>query len=351
MPGVSEGWEQAKGSLAATGRHGVSWLIMASRATLLRWFHQGARAASLYLVPVKPRPKTIPPVYVCPECFRHFTEDSLTNQSQPDDDLLSEEHVPAQQDLGGKAMLLTCKRCNNRAGENLDCHAQRAERAYQLKYGGLKRPLRARMTIPELTWVATDFMLSSDGGHFVVKEKGGPKKNVEVLQAGFEAWLRDAATNALEIKLSFDGLTYDPRHEEASWLRSAYLATFAQFGYGLIGDPVYDVVREQIRNPVAELGLRPFTFPSPAPERWGLLVVKPDHEIPGIVVMMGRRFVQLPFPGDTTFWPRLHRVAERGTNVSLTGALRPWPKRPALELDEHNLSRRRRLDSGPSNTV
>jgi hypothetical protein len=52
-----------------------------------------------------------------------------------------------------------------------------------------------------------------------------------------------------EIKISFYADRHFERHARVSWLRSAYLPTFAVFGYRYVFQPPLAVVRRQIAEP------------------------------------------------------------------------------------------------------
>jgi hypothetical protein len=66
----------------------------------LKWFEDGAAALARI-------GRTEGNLYACPICLRTFGRDQV--------DHLSEEHVPPQS-LGGKVIVLTCRRCNSEGG-------------------------------------------------------------------------------------------------------------------------------------------------------------------------------------------------------------------------------------------
>jgi len=56
----------------------------------------------------------------CPLCLRPF-ERSALERSAPDDNKLDEEHIIPEK-LGGKIITLTCKKCNNDDGGQIDSY-------------------------------------------------------------------------------------------------------------------------------------------------------------------------------------------------------------------------------------
>src|ERR1044072_7673073 len=57
--------------------------------------------------------------YICPICLRHFSEEEALNTEA--ENYLTFEDVPPVS-LGGKANVLTCRKCNNTCGTEIDVH-------------------------------------------------------------------------------------------------------------------------------------------------------------------------------------------------------------------------------------
>jgi len=300
------------------------------RSKEIEWFHRGAKAVYPYLIiPAGAHP---PPLYACPECLSLFPENSVTDRTLPHEKQLTAEHVPPEK-VGGRVLLLTCKPCNNGAGTRLDADADRAERMLQLRAGSTQRPIPSKLTFPGVGWVIADVEVSKEREWLIqIRETGAPTQHVADVRREFD---EQRTNGSWEMSFTFEaiGVSFSRLAAETSWLRVAYLATFAQFGYSIIRDPVYEDIRRQIREPSSDLGLRRFIFASPPPDRWGFIVVPVSSPWPGILVLMGRKMVHLPFPGDREFWPRLHDLAQRGEEVTFQGAFRPWPTEPVFELD------------------
>lgn len=289
------------------------------------WFALGARAAATVDPKAAAAVAAGNPHYACPICLRFFPESALDNGQ------LTIEDVPPKS-IGGRPMVLTCKDCNNTAGRDLDSHAHRAELMRQLKTTHQLPRSRARVRLAgDERWVASDVTMSALDGRIVLKKKGTRAGNAEALEAALSEHASQGTWPDLEIKLSFPALTHNVRRANASWLRAAYLAQFALWGYRLVLTPDYERIRKQFQSPLTP-DLEPFVFKAPVRERGVWAVLEPGSEA-GFFVMLGPKFVHLPWPGDSTFWERLHARTGRILNLTVRGGLVPWPRGPEFRMD------------------
>ncbi|WP_369188879.1 HNH endonuclease [Streptomyces sp. R08] len=104
-----------------------------------RWFSEGAPLFRQLLVRngLADRLPTDDLYYLCPCCLYVFPFESVAAQ------ILTIEHVPPKA-LGGKEMLLTCKRCNNDAGRDFDSPRAEAVRVSQDVGGRRHKTAHAR---------------------------------------------------------------------------------------------------------------------------------------------------------------------------------------------------------------
>jgi hypothetical protein len=175
-----------------------------------------------------------PPLYACPECFSLFPEDSVTDRSLPHEQQLSAEHVPPET-VGGRELLLTCKPCNNRAGTRLDADANRAEQMRQFVAGNTIDLIRLKVTFPDVGWVAADLQVSEDRVWIVTtKDKGAPTQHVDALRGALKEREEEGIPKGTRVRWEATSLSHSRPAAETSWLRAAYLATAAQFGYCVI---------------------------------------------------------------------------------------------------------------------
>jgi HNH endonuclease len=279
----------------------------------ISWWKKGAAAAERIGLPV---------LYFCPLCLTGYSEEEAPGY-------LTLEHVPPQA-LGGRRLVLTCKTCNSEAGHQLDCHAIIEEQARRVvadeTYG--RNPVRV-----SFGGVNVNAELSRDG---VVNQISilphNPPGRVEEFATAARTW-----GDGTEISVTFKR-QYEARRAMISWLRSAYLAAFARFGYRYIARDVLQPVRDQIQNPERELITN---FLSVTRELTGrqLSVIHEPASAKGIAVSMDGRVVLLPFwDNDYDLYTRLGRGP-----VQLRGQLLGWPERPEFRLDSMNAEQLKRV--------
>lgn len=287
---------------------------MSRRRTLkLKWFELGTRAVRRH------HPQA--PGYACPLCLG-----AVENL-----DFFTFEDVPPAS-VGGRPLLLTCRKCNSAAGHELDVHVKKAHLTRQFLMG-------------EEIKEAKDFQIRTDSGSMPIRlrsnekgftlighEKAGIPKEKEAL---LEQFKRASETDSWkDMTLHLDFPTYSPRRENVGWLRAAYLAAFAKLGYGYILRPHLDVVREQINRPNEEL-IPVFTFGQPgstSKEREMALIVEPA-DMSSIHVRFGQVRVFLPqsHPEDDIY-QRLQRISTTDS-VPIKGKTLNWPKGPEFLMD------------------
>jgi len=187
---------------------------------------------------------TADPTYICPLCLGHFYQDDL-DTSKPNH--LTLEDVPPKS-LGGKAKILTCRACNNTAGQAIDHH------------------LRSRMVAMDnqqfLPGSSFPAKLVQDGkttqGQITVERD----RTIRVRQA-YKHNRRETLDNFVEgispskgnplMDIQFYPTRADFKRMEVALLKIAYLMCFEKYGYVFITDPRYDVIRAQIKSPNADI--------------------------------------------------------------------------------------------------
>jgi hypothetical protein len=177
---------------------------------------------------------------LCPMCLSLFNISSL-DQSLPNP--LSLEHVPSAR-LGGKAKILTCKKCNNESGRLLDHSIFRfidAEPFMRLEHGS---EIQGTTTVNR-----------SDGqkinSRTIIRVQ---KDNTFVFKAQIKKgeWraeqLKNMSTNP-PVSINFNFSVPSVRRTHVALLRFAYLTAFEKFGHAFILDTTYNALRAQILEP------------------------------------------------------------------------------------------------------
>jgi hypothetical protein len=272
-------------------------------------------------------PEHVGPVYLCPLCVT-ATRARLFKREAVEALHLTAEHAPPKH-AGGRAIALTCAQCNHTAGSELDSHAQIAQRVSGGVSGAIvERP--ARITLGDKHVNAT-LSLGPDG----MKIIGAPERNsLKAHAAFFEQLAKEATPSGEGFNLAFElhRDRFDPTRASVSWLRAAYIVTFAKFGYRFILDRAFHNVRQKIREPNSELvPLFSITAPGSPAERALVMVHEPTDLRGSVAVRIGPHLVLLPGPSDETFYQRI--ADKHGKAAKLSGKQVAWPQSPELLFD------------------
>lgn len=214
---------------------------------------------------------------MCPICMTLFNGNAL-NQTQ--ENPLTIEHCPPEE-LGGKPLILLCKKCNNSAGHDLDIKL--------MEYLNVK-PFNERQPQGKVFLGNTTF----EGDALDVRG------TMELKRLDDNSFYIDLKTNPKEVyrKNRFDNIikaneiriTYKP-HETPSahivhtaLLKIGYLLAFSKFGHAFILNRNYDAIRNQIANPsIASLPSKGVIMNTSLPVGF-YLIAAPKHLIGMAVV-------------------------------------------------------------------
>lgn len=261
------------------------------------------------------------PVCVTHTGFRAFMRQAVEiNQ-------LTAEHAPPEF-AGGRAIALTCAACNHTAGSKLDSHASIAAR-YEDDPPGVLRDQRVRVALGR-----TQVNMTLEAGPEGMQLIGDVNRNSPAAHAAFFDELNSLVQSGdrnWTFNLQFRA-QYDPSRAAVSWLRAAYIAAFAKFGYRLILDGAYKVVRQKIQMPSAAPSLFSIRVPqSPKDARALVIIREPTILNGGVAALMGRHFVLLPRPGDLAFYDKVK--GQEGRRAEIRGEFLPWPRGPEFFFD------------------
>lgn len=209
--------------------------------------------------------------YICPGCMRQFSIDDLDTKLP---NHLTLEDVPPKS-LGGKPTILTCKECNNNAGVKID--SQLYSRMFEMD---------KRNFIPGTSFharfkqdgkiVQGEVTVDIDG---TINVKHSYKKNQKDQLDKFIVDISPKTGNPI-MNIEFYPSKLDSKRLQVALLKTAYLQCFEKYGYLIITNPIYDIVREQIKNPDDDIYPMQFWFTGPfREEHEGVhFVVDEGHE-------------------------------------------------------------------------
>jgi hypothetical protein len=297
-----------------------------------RWFTDGAAALRRTLTAMG-MGDSLPPTgqfYACPLCLTAYGRDAFEGG------VFSDEHVPPRT-AGGRVLVLTCRRCNNTAGTAMDADAAGREAVHDFLVGrSLGRDLRAEFAVGDvevrgnINNVEGAIMMS------VVPKANNPDDVTRMSQM-----LTQWADELVGGRIGFRFLErVSPAAATLSWVRAAYLAAFAAFGWRYVFLACLNPFRAQLAAP-ADIILPPIAFfdPSAPGERRQLLLVEEPARMRSLAVVLGRHTVFLPSVTEPRSFDDL--AAALAWYSALSAPRRqcvrkdiPWPTEPHYALDK-----------------
>jgi len=256
---------------------------------------------NLNMIPANPRVKVHPDrddMVICPLCFnKFFTLDNFVDGS------LTLDHVPPES-LGGKGIVLTCKRCNNEQGTHLESFLVSHINDLNALQGRPNSFIDGTITTDLIEKVRINFQ--QNGKSFsIFPHKAAYLKEAE----RFTNQFANGQVGSLKLTLRMT----NPRRAKLSLLRSAYLLAFAYMGYGFLNNDNLEIVRKQLDNPEIDL------FPEQAiqyvsenefPDTFlGINIIRNEHGEKSYYIIFDikkieksyRAGVMLPGPNDSDY--------------------------------------------------
>ncbi len=266
--------------------------------------------------------------YMCPLCLEFFDAESL---SQDSDDPLSLEDIPPKA-VGAKSTILTCRRCNNAAGagpNGPDFHRARHNAVQAVIAGKPGASASGRLADANVK-----VSVGRQREMFIwLDERHNHPTAYERVVGQFDA-PTDGHPSHLPLVLP---KTYDDRLVQISYLRTAYLAAFAVYGYRYILQPSIKPVREQIQNPTKVVleQLPPLLNGLDLPgELFSVGRVMAPADFTAVYVRTGGTVSYLPAPGQEPDWyDHAHAQLSRSAGTQVNLLAHSWPKNPTYFED------------------
>jgi hypothetical protein len=266
-------------------------------------------------------------IYYCPICQLGYYEESAIKGDE-----LTLEDVPPKS-IGGKPILLTCRKCNSSAGYTID--AAMANRNELVNFEKIVRGQK-KGTISSVTLSFGDLQIKTS----IHAQNSFDIRPIEK----YVNHLRDisnSGSNEFEYKLSMT-LKCDERLAKLSYLKSAFLIVFSWLGYRYAFDPRLDIVRHQIQKPENDIIGTKFWLETNEniPSKKIMYLKDP---LPMILVSFPSFCVILPslaFKGDT--YKSLSNYWKKGERINLQAdILDSWPDKLQMKLDYAQIDRER----------
>lgn len=175
--------------------------------------------------------------YICPICTEQFSIEALDQKGK---NPLTLEDAPPKS-LGGKAQVLTCRKCNNTCGTAIDHHL--TSRLLELDQKQFIPGVRYNAKF-EKEGIKVNGVITVDNDGVMQVEHDETKNNPDLLQKYLKSTVKGEIVN-----IDFGDSKADNFRLQLALLKSAYLLTFSKFGFSFLLHSEYDRIRDQLRNP------------------------------------------------------------------------------------------------------
>lgn len=175
--------------------------------------------------------------FICPICFEQFCKADLDTAKET---FLTLEDAPPKS-LGGKANTLTCNKCNNKFGHQIDFHL--VEQLNEFDIHSFE---------PNSGSKATFTHKGNKVQGIVNVDKNGVITVTHLQKTNNPTHLQKYVKNTAEgdtTELQFPSSRVDFKKFEVALLKTAYILAFEQYGYPLILSKAFDIVRSQLNKP------------------------------------------------------------------------------------------------------
>lgn len=273
-----------------------------------RLFHQGevaARAVGLGSG-----------LYYCPICGEGFDREALKSKK------LTKEHVPPRS-VGGTAIILTCKECNNFAGHKYEKDLK--NRSFVINQArGLSRNNHEDLGFIKLEAGGTELNANLVKEGTKIRFQISEKNNHRSVEAFQKSMLGASEGYQLQIR---SGKAYSKNNVKLSDLKAAYLVMVARFGYTLGFDQRMRTIRKTLKQGSDASNLVAYLDSNQSLD--GQIIVAEKQGVFALHVQ--DRFVVVPWPSRP-----INDFPASGETLQLNGNLFQFPTGFHADLDHYN---------------
>jgi hypothetical protein len=270
-------------------------------------------------------------LYLCPICAKGFHVDSLLSG------LLTLEHVPPKSQ-GGKAIILTCRNCNNMGGYTVDAAVSHRRRVKEFADSVLIKTTgnsdRGFLTVDGVRLNIAVLREINETKIEFIRQHNNPRA-LERAKASFENYTKPLGyIEEGEGELTFNirsAASYSQQLARVGDLKSAFLVCCAALGYSFAFSATLRHIRSQILSP-KEKFLESWHVSVAGIPRRPCIVFAQEFNL--LLVTYSERTIYLPWPsGDQNAVHEFERTAREEPNLGMTGIIIPWPKTFVAALD------------------
>lgn len=179
--------------------------------------------------------------FICPVCMNQFSEADLDTSKE---NFLTLEDAPPKS-LGGTANSLSCKKCNNEFGHQIDYHL--TEYLNEVDLHSFLPNTGSKATITHKGIKVQGTVTVDENGKITIthlEKVNNPKSLKEYVSKTGDGDITNVEFPATRVEF---------RKYELALLKTAYFMAFEKYGYPLILSKAFDVIREQLNNPEKEI--------------------------------------------------------------------------------------------------
>lgn len=184
--------------------------------------------------------------YICPLCLKSF---NIALLGEEENSLITLEHIPPE-NLGGKPIILTCKKCNSVCGHDLDVYLRNEMEHRERNYFDAPKGHFVKLSHEGIDVNAIIKKDEDDIININIKKSLNPPDIVDRFVESTNASADDLHING-KVKLGSHRRKVEV--VDVAILKSAYLYAFYRLGYKYILSTNLQAIREQILNPDKEI--------------------------------------------------------------------------------------------------
>ncbi|MEA2096513.1 MAG: HNH endonuclease [Candidatus Cloacimonadota bacterium] len=262
--------------------------------------------------------------YICPICGNLFDRNSIQSKR------LTAEDVPPKS-IGGRQMILTCKRCNNDLGSKLDSQIKnyqnfiKSVKTISTGKGHLTHKVKYQVNGYEANAICK---MNNSKININFQKKINNPINITRINEFLESQTK-SENNGFEFNISPNS-RFHIRYFDIALLKNAYLIIFAKLGYTYIFHENYKIIRNQIINYDKKI-LKNFVIRlNNDYNGFNLFISKSPFK--AILVQINNALVVLPtITSKNDLYAELSKYIEKKINFESDPLI--WPKEIELEND------------------
>lgn len=266
--------------------------------------------------------------YCCPVCRRLFIPQDI------DSGILTIERAPPEK-VGGRPLALTCKECNSISGYSIDAAVVGREKLFEATKAitGQRRNYKGRARLSMGDETINVRMEVNEGTISIIPPKNinDPKK-LEAYKAYMMNLHKEGKWDGEKFNIS-PLVSYKNKYSKIGDLKSAFIISFALFGYTYILNKRLSPVREQILNYDSDIIDR-YWLSSDQKIDKKYFICMLDEPISAVAVRVDKATILLPwFDSPDNFYLYLERNYVNDHKLSFHGTFLQWPEKLEMWMD------------------